>query len=220
MSIESALASDEENIPLRFTVPEQFHELDLTESPESRMDRTFVRFRSTLPGITDEQCMHLVANQETALDDLIGHGAVYAAVLAARSDANPQQLSFAQFSILVKTMELPGRRPAATLVGGLKAEGRQVSLVEFPAGQAVVVGEETTVSRPITVTGQQVEHAHRVRQAQVIFCRQGHSKLVTLNLSTESLGDWDTYATLLNGIARSVSFREQTENSIMDRLTA
>ncbi len=222
MSIETALSGDEKRIPFRFTVPDAFHELDLAESSEDRARRTFERFRAAYPGASDDQRAHIVANQELALNGLVAQGAVYAAVVVARSYAHPEQLSFAQFSVLVQAADLRGDRPAGVLAAGMRSADspRQVSVVDFPAGQAVVVGEEVSLSRTMTVTGEPKQHTHRMRQAQVIFARPEHGKLVTLGLVSESIADWSSYAAILNNVARSVSFSDVDAPSIVDRLTS
>lgn len=71
----------------------------------------------------------------------------------------------------------------------------------------------------MTVTGDPKQHTHRMRQAQVIFARPEHGKLVTLGLVSESIADWSSYATILNNVARSVSFSDADAPSIVDRLT-
>jgi hypothetical protein len=102
----------------------------------------------------------------------------------------------------------------------LRTPGREVGFAEYPAGQALVVGEEVRVTMPTTATGAPVQTSHLVRQAQIIFPCPDRKHIAILALSSEALADWRAYIDILDGMARSVSFRDPAKkSSIADRLS-
>ncbi|RCW43122.1 hypothetical protein DFQ14_1079 [Halopolyspora algeriensis] len=154
------------------------------------------------------------------LSQLLNQGAVYVGHCVARSDADPSKLTTSQFSILVKEADLSAHRPLAAVASALRQPDgrRKVGFADYPAGEALVVGEEVEVRLPVSVTGKSVENVHRVRQAQVILPFPGGRRMAVLGVSSESLDDWEHYVSMLNGIATSVSFTDPAKKSIGDLL--
>lgn len=217
----SAVSMDSElSNPLWFTVPEELHHVDLDEDPELRVRRTYQNVAATLTGASTAERLHVVFLWEVMLAQLASEGAVYVGHCLARSDSDPARLSTAQFSVLAKEADLSARRPLSAVASGLrKPDGsREVGFAEFSAGEALVVGEELQVRRPSTMTGKPEESVHRVRQAQVILPFPGYRRMAVLGVSSEDVGDWDHYVSMLNGIADSVSFTDPQAPSIADRL--
>jgi hypothetical protein len=206
--------------PLYFTVPDHLQEIRLDEDPERRIKRTYEHLRMNLRGATEEQCLYIIYHQETMVAELLGQGAVYLALCLARSESDPATLSTAQFTILVKDADLQAERPLAAVAGGLKTAGqpREIIFSQFPAGEALIVGEELTVRRPVTVTGQPVAHTHRVRQAQIILPFPDKQRLAIVGVTSESLGDWPYYVETLNAITHSISFTRPSKAGIASRL--
>ncbi len=213
--------TDRARVPLRFTFPSQFTELPLDEHPEERVKRTFSQVTARMPNASDSERVHLVFMQEFMLAKLMQQGAVWAALCVCRSEADPTMLSTAQFAIFVKDVKLQGDSPLAAVAGGLKEPGKplETALVQFPAGEGLVVGEELRVDAPVTVNGRRERNTHVVRQAQVMIPFPTKRRLAIISASSESLGDWNYYANMLNDIAQSVSFTEENTN-IKDRLSA
>jgi hypothetical protein len=219
MSISSTMNSVQARQPLRFTVPQELHEIDLTEDPEVRMRRAYANATAVMRGSTEEQRVYLVYTQETMVAQLQAQGAVYSGQLLARSDVDPARPATAQFSVLVKQADLDARAPLAAVADGLREPGREVGFAQYPAGEALVIGEELKVTLPTTVTGALVPNEHIVRQAQIIFACPDDRHLAMFTMSSESLMDWRTYIDILDGMARSVSFREPGKRSIADRMS-
>jgi hypothetical protein len=220
MSITDALDAGRTRVPLRFTVPEQLREIFFDEPAETRIERTYRELRTSLRGLTSEQALHLVYTQEQMLAKLWDEGAVYVGQCCARSDAEPTTLTTAQFTILVKKAELQAERPLAAVAGGLKKPGepRELIFVDYPAGEALVVGEELTVRTPFTPLGRPTPTTHRLRQAQVILPFPDKRRLAIIGVSSEDLEDWRSYVEILDGIARSVSFTEPGVNPISEHM--
>jgi hypothetical protein len=223
MSISSTLSmsAGKPAQPLRFKVPEQLHEIDLNEDAEQRVRRAYANATAIMRGSTEEQRVHVVYTQEMMIAELQSQGAVYAGQLVARSDDNPQKLATAQFAVMIKDAELDAKNPLAAVADGLREPGktREVAFAEYPAGQALVVGEEVQVTMPVTVTGAPIATKHLVRQAQIIFPCPDHKHMAILALSSEALADWRAYIDILDAMARSVSFRDPSKTSIADRLS-
>lgn len=205
--------------PINFAVPEQFYEVDLDERPEQRAHRQYELLSRTFRGIEPAQCIHMTLAQEMAIAHLIRNGAVYVASCFARSEADPTQAVTAQFSVLVKETDLNGERPLLNIANGLKEPGepREVILNEFPAGEALVIGDEVLLRQPSISAG--IIQTRRIRQAQVIFALPGQRAIAMFSMSTESVADWDHFVEVLNTIAHSVSFKARQNSAIADRLS-
>lgn len=207
-------------VPLWFTVPGQLHHVDLDEDPEQRIKRSYENVATTLGGATAAEQVHVVFLQELMLSQLLSQGAVYVGHCVARSEADPSKLTTAQFSLLVKEADLAAHRPLAAVASALRQPdgSREVGFADYPAGEALVVGEEVEVQLPTTVTGKPVENTHRVRQAQVILPFPGNRRMVVIGVSSEGLDDWEHYVAMLNEIASSISFTDPAKKTIGDRL--
>ncbi len=195
-------------IPFRFTVPRLLMAVDLAEAPEARMRRALEQWPAALRGLTPHQAVHLALTQEASLAKLREEGAIYVGQAFARSDHDPSRPTTGQLAIMVKPAVLQAEQPLAAIAGGLTVRGepREIGYADFPAGEALVVGEEVTTRVPFTPLGGRTPVTHRIRQAQVIFAFPDRRRLAILSVSTEDLGDWPAYLELLNGVAKSVSF--------------
>ncbi|WP_037316867.1 hypothetical protein [Amycolatopsis orientalis] len=195
-------------VPFRFTVPEQLHEVDFAEPADARIRRALERWPAALRGLTPHQAVHLALTQEMSLAKLREEGAVYVGQIFARSDHDPARVTTGQLAIMVKPADLRAEQPLAAIAGGLTVRGepREIGYADFPAGEALVVGEEVTVSLPFTPLGGRRPVTHRMRQAQIIFAFPDRRRLAILSVATEDLADWRAYLAILNGVAKSVSF--------------
>ncbi len=213
--LSETLGGDRARVPLRFRVPEDFQEIVLDEPPEERARRTFDSFRGRL-GLTERQAFHLAFSQEHMVARLRDEGAVYVGQCVARSETDPTALTSAQYTILVKKADLDAGDPLDAVAGGLRKPGepREVLFTEFPAGKALVVGEELAVTSPFGPLGEHRPATHRVRQAQVVLPFPDRRRLAIIGVSSEHLADWPSYVEILDGIARSVSFTEPSARSI------
>ena len=207
-------------VPLRFTVPDGLTELDLHGDPDERVQRTYEALRGASPA-GEQEVVRMVVTQEAMLARLLQEGAVYAAMCLARSEVDPAQLVTAQFSVLVKAQELHGQYPLRDVSRGLRSPGepREVVLNEFPAGEALVIGEEVRVGLG-NESGDSTDGGARVvRQAQVVFAFPGNERIAILTLASEHLDDWPYFVAMLDSIAHSVSFSNGETSSIADRLS-
>lgn len=220
MATASAMHETYDTAPFTFAVPEHFNEVPLDETPEQRALRQYESLSRTFRGLDPARCLHMVLGQEMALAHMIREGAVYLATCLARSGSNPARAVTAQFSVLVKEAELHSGRSLREIARALKdpAQPREVILNEFPAGEALVVGEEVLVRQPITVLGQNSPQEHRLRQAHVIFILPKRGCTITLTMASQNIDDWEHFVTILNRIAHSVSFTSSERSNILNRL--
>ena len=219
MNITSKL-SDDGRVPLRFRVPTQLHEIALDEDPDKRIGLTYQLTARTLPSATEIERMHFTLMQEMALASLVNEGCVYAAHCIAHSAADPAKLSLGMFTVLVKKADLQAERPLAAIAGGLRRPGepKEIVFADYPAGEALVIGEEVKARLPTNVVGHRTTHTSVVRQAQVIFALPSRQHLAILGVSSESIEDWRHYVAMLNGIAESMSFSRSEDTGIAARL--
>lgn len=208
------------NIPIRFSVPEQFQEVSLEEMPEQRAQRQYDALVRTFSDLGSTQCIRLVLAQEMGLSYLIESGAIYAATCLARSEAEPSMGVTAFFTVIVKEAELHGDRPLVDIAKGLRTPGepREIIFNHFPAGEALVVGEEVVVTQPVSVLGESRQERHRLRQAQVIFALPGNEAVAILTMASPGLYDWTHFVATLNGISHSISFGNSRESAVTLRL--
>ncbi|WP_154663740.1 hypothetical protein [Saccharomonospora iraqiensis] len=213
--LSNLLDENHARVPLRFRVPDEFWEIALDEPPEERARRTFDGFRGKL-GLTERQAFHLAFSQEHMVVRLRDQGAVYVGQCVARSEIDPAVLTSAQYTILVKKADLDAEDPLDAVAGGLRKSGepREVLFTEFPAGKALVVGEELAVTSPFGPLGEPRPTSQRVRQAQVVLPFPDRRRLAIIGVSSENLADWPSYVEILDGIARSVSFTDPPTRSI------
>lgn len=185
------------------------------------MQRTYRQAASTYSGADPEELAHLALTQEVAIAALIDDGAVYVANCVARSESEPTTLCTAQFVILVQEADLPMENPLSVLANGLKEPGepRETVLVEYPAAEAVLVGEERAVTPTMLPSGRANSETHRMRQAQVIMPFPGNRRIAVMSVSSQYLQEWPHFTRMLDDIAQSIRFDDgEQEAGIGDRL--
>lgn len=195
-------------IPLRFRVPDEFTEIDLTEVPQERMDRTFAAFRTSLPQLTDVEILNIVLRQEVMVMQLVEQGAVYAGTCVARTEEETPRAVVAQLCVLVKQMDLDAEDPLMAAAGGLRQPGqsRDVGFLDLPAGKALMVADESVVDLPTTLTGKPETNRHRVRQVQATIPFPDRRKAAVLSISSESDAGWQECLEIFGKVLRTVSF--------------
>lgn len=202
MTISDTLTGEYATLPLWFSVPKSFVAIDSSEAVDDRATK-LIRQSSTLPNIDPRQQLNLVFAQEKLHSQLSEAGAVYAAHCVARSEY-ASRIVTALFAVIVQ--EVPGLADQSmnVIARALTNPGQptEVLLLDFPAGQAVVRGEQLHVEWN--------GHSHSMRQAQIMFRLPDKMRLAILSMSSSHLEDWEHFTGILNEIAKSVSFTEPT----------
>lgn len=211
-----------QGLPIYFTAPAQLHRIDLSEKPEQRYLRTYEGAKQLLGEVDDADCHHIATLQELMLGRLIDAGVVYCAQAFAHSEVDTHKLCTAQFTIIVRELSLPHGQSLSLLANGLRDPGdpREVATVQYPAGEAVVIGEELEVKPSITASGQPNTKSYRMRQAQIIMPLPARQRVAIIGTSSTDLEDWEHFVRMLNEIAHSVSFRKKDANNVSARLDA
>ncbi|MGH3466230.1 MAG: hypothetical protein ACRDQF_00675 [Thermocrispum sp.] len=209
-------------VPLRFRVPEEFQELDLTEPSAMRLNRTFNRIRSATHQFTDTEVLQIAMNQEFMAMRLVEEGAVYSGTCVARTEDVSPRLVVAILNVLVKEVELDADEPLSAVASGLKRPGdpRDVGFVDLPAGKALMVAEKVSVEFPATTTGVKTKTRRKVRQLQATIPFPDKNRIAIFSLSSESENGWEEFLTIFGCVLRSVSFQPPGVASIAARLNA
>jgi hypothetical protein len=139
-----------------------------------------------------------------------------------RPDEGPPRPSVCQFTVAVQPVDLDDSQiePLRVIADGLKMPNtsREVAFVRLNGGQAIMVGDESTVTFPSTITGEEIENTHVTRQIQFIMLFPDERRMAVFGLSTEFVEDWDYCLEVMATIMKTVRFRPPGTRSIADRL--
>lgn len=217
------LATDQPTHPptaLSFRVPAEFVALDLTETPSVRLNRTFHALSQKLTDLSNSELLTIAMRQEYMVMRLEEEGGVYSGTCVARTEEPIPALAVAQFSTLVKDLDLTEGVTLQALASGLRSPGdpRDVGLVDLPVGQALMVAEQVVVEFPSDLTGSAGKNTSFVRQVQATIPFPGNRKAVIFSLSSESASGWNEFLSIFGMILRTVTFDQPGKPNISSRL--
>lgn len=220
MTIATVLDNSASGDALYFDAPVQLQKVDLTESAETLYQRTYENVAAMVGEENHAEREHIAMLQQSMLARLVEAGAVYVAHAVARSEANPDRLCTAQYTVLIRDVEVP--ESLSILANGMKERGepRETAVVEYPAGEAVVVGEELEIRPEMTAGGRPNTESYRMRQAQVLLPFPNRRRLAVIGVSSSNLEDWDNFVRMLDDIANSASFKPPASTGVAARLDA
>ncbi|OLT45129.1 hypothetical protein BJF85_01560 [Saccharomonospora sp. CUA-673] len=200
--------TDVRPFPLTFALPTEFRAVDLTADAATRATRLQAELDRTLPGLEDEQRLHLIVANQYAVERMLDEGVLYAATFIGRSDRRPGAASIAQFTALTREMSVPGtgRRPLEPVLDAIRRQRKNADAqyVDLEIGRCLVVVEDDRFQRPVRVTGEPADTVRHVRQIQVVFPLADRGELAFFALSTECLWDWDDYVTMMAEICKTL----------------
>lgn len=223
MSISTALDGAQPDEALYFTPPAQLHKIDLTEDPEQRFRRTAEEATAILgESASQAEREHIAVLQEHMLASLVDEGAIYVAQALARSEVHTDQLCTAQFTIIVRDIAIPDDQPLSVVANGLKEPGepRELATVSYPAGEAIIMGEELEIRPSVAASGEPNPTPYRMRQAQVLFPFPDRQRMAIVGVNSTHFDDWDHFVRMLNDIASSLSFTPPSNAGVSARLDA
>lgn len=218
-------AQQQSGIPLWFSVPPQFIEMDLTGDPLERLGRTLETMRDNLVDASDEQCVRLAASQEALIKIMLENSVRYAASCVwATEDASPRMV-FGQFTVSVQDVELDGENPMGVLRNSLEMPGRkrEIEPITIDRNPGLLVADESRyASRPAlepdSTESDKVERL--VRQIQAIVAFPDRRRIATFALASEFLSEWENFLGLMSDILGTVSFSAPGQtSSIENRLS-
>ncbi|OLT48364.1 hypothetical protein BJF85_12575 [Saccharomonospora sp. CUA-673] len=205
MSITETLSKTPGKIPIWFSVPAEFIQIDPTESLEDRVARLASDISMT-PGLNPQQQADLIFAQEALYRDLAKTGAIYAAHCVASSEHN-QGLVSALFTVIIQDLPQSHGHSLEQIARGLREPGSPVEVLTstYPAGLAIAHGRELSVK----FNGQH----QTMRSADIMFMMPTQDQLAIFSISTSNIADWDSFMSILDGIAMTVSFSPPNESA-------
>lgn len=203
------------NLPLTFALPEEFRSVDFGEEPASRAERLYEQLRSSLPGLTAEEQLHILLANQYAIERMVDEGVIYAANFLGRSERDPTAPSIAQFTVLLRAATDRQGRALEVVLDALRRERKncEAQYVDLPIGRCLVVMEDDRFQTPVNLVGHPGDVVHHVRQIQLIFPLVDRGQLVFFALSTECLRDWDDYVGMMAEICKTVTWSDSGESS-------
>ncbi|GGV02570.1 hypothetical protein GCM10010211_82410 [Streptomyces albospinus] len=198
-------------LPLTFSVPQEFQALDLLASAEENTNQLLDQLGQLDPPPSQEELAHAVLAQQTMFEMLTASGAVYAGVLLAKTpeDAPPEQqrLSSAMLTVVARPSELNNEdtvdRLARTL-GAIHPEA-EVGVTQLPTGRVVLLTQDSKVEDPVNLLANGGQPTV-VRQLHVFVPIPGRLAMADFSLSTENIAEWDHYVDILAGVCNTIAF--------------
>ncbi|QRX94849.1 MULTISPECIES: hypothetical protein [Streptomyces] len=198
-------------LPLTFSVPEEFQSLDLLGSAEENTNRLLEQLGQLDPPPSQEELAHAVLAQQTMFEMLTAAGAVYAGVLLAKTpgDAPPEQqrLSSAMLTVVARPSELNNEETVdrlARTLGAIHPEA-EVGVSRIPTGRVVLLTQESKVEEPVNLLANGGQPTV-VRQLHVFVPIPGRLAMADFSLSTENIAEWDHYVEILAGVCNTIAF--------------
>ncbi|MGW1376949.1 RICIN domain-containing protein [Streptomyces sp. NPDC002446] len=209
--IPSAEARTGVELPLTFSVPEQFHSLDLAGSAEENTNLLLERLGQLESRPSQDELAHAVLAQQTMYEMLTAAGAVYAGVLLAKTptDAPPekQHLSSVMLTVVARPSELANEHTVTRLartLGAIHPEA-EVGVSVLPTGPAVLLTQDTKVEKPVNLLAND-DQPTVVRQLHVFVPIPGRLAMADFSIATENLADWDHCVDILAGVCSTIAF--------------
>ncbi|MCX5376607.1 hypothetical protein [Streptomyces sp. NBC_00091] len=198
-------------LPLTFSVPEVFTDIDFQVSAETNTNRLIDNLESLDPRPTPEQISHAVLAQQAMYEMLAAAGAVYAGVLlGGPSEDNPDKpLSSVMLSVTARPSELSNEHTVRRLsrtMGALYPEA-EVGVMVLDCGPAVVVTQDTKVPSPVNL----LENDTRptvVRQLHIFVPVPGRLAMADFSLATENIDEWEDCLELIGAVCRTIRFTD------------
>ncbi|MGW2364647.1 RICIN domain-containing protein [Streptomyces sp. NPDC001667] len=200
-------------LPLTFSVPQEFQSLDLLGSAEENTDRLLERLGQMEPAPSPDDIAHAVLAQQTMYEMLTAAGAVYAGALLTRTPADApagqQRLASAMLTVIARPSELNNEDTVDRLARMLGAThpGAEVGVVRMPdpVGRVVLLTQESKVDNPVSLleTG---DRPAVVRQLHVFVPVPGRLAMADFSIATENVDEWDHYVDILAGVCNTIAF--------------
>ncbi|WP_039638450.1 hypothetical protein [Streptomyces sp. 769] len=192
-------------LPLTFSVPQEFSSLDLVASVEENTDRLLEQLGQLDPPPSQEELAHAVLAQQTMFEMLTAAGAVYAGVLLAATQQ--QRLSSAMLTVVARPSELNNEETVdrlARTLGAIHPEA-EVGVSRIPTGRVVLLTQESKVEEPVNLLANGGPPTV-VRQLHVFVPIPGRLAMADFSLSTENIAEWDHYVEILAGVCNTIAF--------------
>ncbi|WP_156892936.1 hypothetical protein [Actinokineospora enzanensis] len=202
----SPTAASTTELPMSFSVPEQFHEVDFTVSAEDNTNKLIDKLNMVNPRPSDEQIAHAVLAQQAMYEMLAAAGAVWAGILLCRPEGEGH-LSSVMLTVTARPSELANEQTVHRLARTMGAiyPDAEVGVVRLPCGDAVVLTEEAKVDRPVNLL---VDGGGptRVRQMHVFVPIPDRYAMADFAVATENIPQWDECVDIVGAVCKTIEF--------------
>ncbi|MFJ3922928.1 hypothetical protein [Streptomyces sp. NPDC090022] len=209
--VPSAEAGGRVELPLKFSVPQEFQSLDLAASAEENTNLLLARLGMLEPPPPQDQIAHAVLAQQTMYEMLTAAGAVYAGVLLAKTPENAppdkQHLSSVILTVVARPSELSNEHTVERLartLGAINPEA-EVGVSRLPFGPVVLLTQDSKVEKPANLLVND-DQPTLVRQLHVFVPIPGRLAMADFSIATENLADWDHCVEILAGVCSTIAF--------------
>lgn len=197
------------DLPLTFSVPEVFRDIDLTVSAEANTNKLIKELTGLAQPPGDEEIAHAVLVQQSMYEMLSAAGAVYAGILlAGPTKDNPKaRLTSLMLTVTARPSELSNDQTVhrlARTMGAIYPEA-EVGVVRLPSGPAVLLTEDSKVERPVNLLGDGGGPTV-VRQLHVFVPVPGRLAMADFSIATENIAEWDDYVAILGQVCTTIEF--------------
>ncbi|MGH3312971.1 MAG: hypothetical protein ACRDP3_20705 [Streptomyces sp.] len=189
-------------LEVRYALPPFFHEIPVLGEPEVIAEELYATARELLPQGDAEEWVRWAVMAASGLDDLRAVRAVYAGFCLLDMEGRN---STATVVVSHTALEAPGTpaRTVARTAGSLSAAYRDAEIHELslPAGPAVakIEGRTTPVEQGEIPMG----------SIQVFVPLPNELEMLTLEMTTPHLRDWDFYSRMFSDTVNSIEWWEE-----------
>ncbi|WP_030253046.1 RICIN domain-containing protein [Streptomyces violens] len=209
--VPSTKAGTGVELPLAFSVPEEFLSLDFAASAEENTNLLLARLGTLERTPSQEELAHAVLAQQTMYEMLTAAGAVYAGVLLAKPPAGAppekQHLSSLILSVIARPSELANEHTVTRLartLGAIHPEA-EVGVSRLPSGPVVLLTQDSKVEKPVNLLAND-DQPTVVRQLHVFVPIPGRLAMADFSIATENLAEWDHCVDILAGVCSTIAF--------------
>ncbi|AZQ40730.1 hypothetical protein EJ357_33810 [Streptomyces cyaneochromogenes] len=193
-------------------VPPFFHELPVdTEDTDEAAQRLFDLVQTFLGHASEYEQMRMYVIYAHILEQLVDAGAVYAGIGAIDMDGRPSTATISVYRTQIP--DTTAEDMLSDLSTGLAQAhpDDDIRIVELASGKAVVrIGEAPFVLSPeVSPSGEPIEVSRG--QIQAFVPLPNNFELLTFELSTPSMEDWDYYSELFAQTVRSLDWSTDEE---------
>ncbi|MFF7233369.1 hypothetical protein BX264_4149 [Streptomyces sp. 2333.5] len=197
------------DLPLSFSVPEMFRDIDFTVSAEANTNKLIADLTSLDPRPADDEIAHAIVSQQAMYEMLSAAGAVYAGILLSGPTEQEREkpLSSVLLSVTARPSELSNEDTVHRLARTMGAiyPDAEVGVVRLPTGPAVLLTEESKVPQPVNLLnaggGPTI-----VRQLHVFVPIPGRLAMADFAIATENIAEWENCAEILGQVCKTITF--------------
>ncbi|GAA2992233.1 hypothetical protein LV75_006491 [Actinokineospora diospyrosa] len=202
----SPTAAPTTDLPMSFSVPEQFREIDFSVSAEDNTNKLLDELTALDPRPSDEQIAHAVLAQQAMYEMLAAAGAVWAGILLCAPEGEGH-LSSIMLTVTARPSELANEQTVHRLARTMGAiyPDAEVGVVRLPCGDAVVLTEEAKVEKPVNLLADGGGPT-LVRQMHVFVPIPDRCAMADFAVATENVPQWEECVDIVGAVCKTIEF--------------